>query len=510
MFRWFHTALKRAEERVAAKDRGLERPPHLAIGLANIPGAIRTVEGFPQPQWSIIRYELEKRFTPQQAEAYWHWASVEWLDLLRRTLGSTFHLDESENFLLLTSKSLNDRRAFSRKSEFALARLREHFGDAARKTGRGKHVIIRMDDEDSYYRYVSAFHHEGEHAPSGAVFLNRGYRHILLKQSQSENLELAHQLTHCVLAALPLPLWLGEGLAQLMERIAAGESRIPPAEIWEEHRRYWTKETIREFWSGASFHKTESQKLSYSLAQIFAELLHADYREKFSAFICRARYEDAGQKAAEAHLGITLGALAATFLGAGQWEPTLPKPAPPPAISYAKQSLIREFLCAGRVADARKVWEDAIVKAANVNDQAEILNSVAAMAIMNDDLIAFVPEALELCERACGLMPGDAGIPFTRACLLVSGQRHAEAAEALRGIVTQTKENDWRGVAYYYLALAEFGLERPVEAEAAFQEACALAPKYHIRLRVGRALHGALAEDEYWMETPDAEAIERE
>ena len=509
MFQWFRTAFKRAEERVAAKDRELERPPYLAIGLANMLGAIRIIEGFPQPQWSIVRHEMERRFSPEQKDAYWYWAAVEWLDLLRQTLGPAFHLDESPSFLLLTSKSPNDRRALARKSELALTRLRQHFGNAADKRGHGKYVIIRLEDEDSYYRYISAFSREGEQATSGAVFIPRGYGHILLKQSHGEDQILAHELTHCVLAPLPLPSWLNEGLAQLMEMITAGGSRAQPPEIWDEHRRYWTKETIQDFWSGALFNKPESQKLSYSLAQILADILDTDHHERFPAFICHARREDAGQEAAKTHLGMTLGALAEIFLGAGEWEPILREPGRPPPILWWKQTLIDEFLHAGRAADARKVWEKAVAEAPNDAEKGEILNYIAAMAILNEELNAFVPEALELCERAAHLAPENFGIPFTRACLLVSAQRHAEAADALRAIVAQSEEEFSRGIANYYLALAELGLGHRAAAETAFQEACTLAPECSIRFRVDVALHGPPPETEYWMETPEPGMIER-
>jgi hypothetical protein len=72
--------------------------------------------------------------------------------------------------------------------------------------------------------------------------------------------------------------------------------------------------------------------LSYELADVLVSSLFRDYqprwlgwdnrpREQLMAFLREAHFRDAGQLAAEEHLGIRLGDHAAKFLGPGNWNP---------------------------------------------------------------------------------------------------------------------------------------------------------------------------------------------
>jgi hypothetical protein len=103
---------------------------------------------------------------------------------------------------------------------------------------------------------------------------------------------------------------------------AVSFNKVPllTSELAAEHRSYWNENNIQEFWSGFSFSKPgQSQDLSYSLAEILAEHMRSlpGYRE----FILHCHRKDAGKSAAAKFLQITIGALAAIFLGSGNWGP---------------------------------------------------------------------------------------------------------------------------------------------------------------------------------------------
>jgi hypothetical protein len=131
-------------------------------------------------------------------------------------------------------------------------------------------------------------------------------------------------LTHNRLAHLPLPRWLGEGLAVAMERRIGGNKfgRLD-RELHQKHMRHWTPQTIESFWTGESFLDQDGEvvHLSYSLAEILVDILVQDFpRPRFIEFVAQAHGSDSGQAAANQGLGITLGELVSTFLGPGEWE----------------------------------------------------------------------------------------------------------------------------------------------------------------------------------------------
>lgn len=92
------------------------------------------------------------------------------------------------------------------------------------------------------------------------------------------------------------------------------------------HLKFWNAERIQEFWSGASFDRTDDGNLlSYDLARIVVEQLAKEW-DSFARFVASASREDAGASAALSHLGIRLGSCAAALLAIESnesWEPDL-------------------------------------------------------------------------------------------------------------------------------------------------------------------------------------------
>ena len=144
---------------------------------------------------------------------------------------------------------------------------------------------------------------------------------------------LAHELTHAALSHLRLPQWIEEGLAQIAEHDVTGEGLSFDFRRVRKQKEHWRTCGLNLFWSGEAFHSSdESQEFGYQFAEILVRLLLEDFRprwfgfdqrplESLMAFLKSARQEDAGQAAAQEHLGMTLGQLAARSLGPGSWEP---------------------------------------------------------------------------------------------------------------------------------------------------------------------------------------------
>jgi hypothetical protein len=285
-------------------------------------------EGFPRPDWPAIGAWIKGNVPPERSEDAWQGITREWLDRTRTTLGGDYRVAEAQHFHLLSELDERAQHHLLSFLEEARSSMLRRLDAIHLPKGHGKHVVLRFGTEDDYYRYISYFDPEGEHAGSSGMFLRRGYLHVAYPHHERLNADqavLVHEFSHNLLVNLPLPSWLSEALAMAFERDIAGSAGPPlTRELAEEHRAYWNAQTIQEFWRGLSFHKIESQKLAYSLARILLDFITTDLQPppaQFRDFVIHADRKDAGQAAAQAYLEIDLADLVATFLGPGDWQP---------------------------------------------------------------------------------------------------------------------------------------------------------------------------------------------
>lgn len=234
-----------------------------------------------------------------------------WLLHLRDALGQDFRLRESDEAIVLSSLDHATTDAILRFVATTRARLVRLLQDVAGFAPAEKSIVVVMDDEDSYYRYIANHYAEdGEFGFSGGVFLAHGCPHFVVKRGEFRTLEpvIAHEMTHSALAHLDLPLWIDEGLAVNTEHrlVGAGAATHTAHALHAKHVAFWNADRIQEFWSGRSFHRSDDgQMLSYELARILVRELSRDWAS-FAAFARAAEREDAGHAAAERLLGVDL------------------------------------------------------------------------------------------------------------------------------------------------------------------------------------------------------------
>jgi hypothetical protein len=284
--------------------------------------------GFEHPSWPAIEQWIEAHVPPKELNDAWIAVARHWLQRIRKRLGDTFHLAESENFHLLSALDPRRKKATLRFLESALGSIRTSLGDLASTDYFGKHACIVFQDEDRYYRYISHFFPDGEHAGSGGMCLGGDYTHIVVPSDEVGQLQrvLVHELSHNSVVHLPLPVWLNEGVAMILEEAVSGSVAYTlDRETADRHRAFWDAATIQQFWEGSSWGLIgDGNELSYGLAQILMRIFYEDVRpgpEKFRDFVRDARSEDAGQQSMRKHFDLSLGELAAEFLGDGDWEP---------------------------------------------------------------------------------------------------------------------------------------------------------------------------------------------
>lgn len=285
----------------------------------------------PVPDWTAACKLAPNRMDKPALETFWWSAALTWLNALRSHLRKPYTINHTKNFMLL---SMLDPRRVELTLEFC-ERTRVHIlrslEGVASIWGNGPHVVIVFNDINEYYDYIGNYYpRTGVFGMSSGLFIKQGYGHFVFVSSHNLSVTepiIAHELTHCLLAPLPLPAWLNEGTAVNMEKQIVPFGVDPRRGIYLQHEQaerraaFWNAQTIQEFWSGTSFTRPdEGNAFSYELAEVLTRMVARNY-EQYRAFMHAAHYKDAGSEATRSCLGYSLDDLASAVLGEGPWAP---------------------------------------------------------------------------------------------------------------------------------------------------------------------------------------------
>jgi len=285
----------------------------------------------PLPVWEEIAQAEDPAWSAEERDAFSTAAAGHWLRALAEHLGPTYRVHASPDFLLLSALEDRPVELFLRFCQSVRRRIARNLEGIATAREDGKHVVLVFADGDAYYDYIGHYYPNdgGEYAMSGGVFVNAGYGHFALPETDLNQMQpvIAHELTHCLLSHLPIPAWLNEGLAVNTEHALFTYLADPrnalhsPDEIAAKHAAFWNPDTIQMFWSGKSFLRSDDGNLlSYDLAKRVVGLI-ARHEDAFRAFVLDARGEDGGQAACARWLGCPLEHLVVPMLGEGDWRP---------------------------------------------------------------------------------------------------------------------------------------------------------------------------------------------
>ena len=296
--------------------------------LPEIVGAFEMRIGLPRPNWPLL-YEWVESVSPEvDLHVVWTEIAANWLSRLAKTLGGSYAIWESKNFLLLSSRSKVESEHLIKTCERFRRMILDTLPGVAEDGGFGPHVVLAFGSVHTYYNYVADFHpEEGEFGGSVGMFLDDYYAHIAVCAPKNSDVEavVAHELVHNLVRHLTIPLWLNEGATQVVESLLARQSPFElTRDLIKRHRDWWTAETIQEFWNGTVFHAPDDrQELGYSLAQILFRNLMSDFPRGVMTFLQQADAADAGDSALFASCGTSLSDRVAQFLGAGDWSPVV-------------------------------------------------------------------------------------------------------------------------------------------------------------------------------------------
>jgi len=313
-----------------------DAPEQISVGVSeniSVISLMSVVNGFPLMDWPALQKLFDKSESREISKAIKAEVQKAWLLHLRDALGDNYLLFEGKDAFVLSPLAPSLVTATANFISSAQARILSILGgEIAQQDSDEKVVFIVFADEETYYNYVACYYpDDGEFSFSAGLFIKSGIKHFVSKADQLTEMEpiIAHELTHCALSHLGLPVWLDEGLAVNTEHLVIGGTRYmryTMNQLRDMHDSFWGGEEIQEFWAGGSFFRPDrGSMLSYELARILVEQMNKDW-PAFVDFVCHAKINDAGAAASKEYLGVDLGEYVCALLEKPQPDAWGPNP----------------------------------------------------------------------------------------------------------------------------------------------------------------------------------------
>lgn len=173
-------------------------------------------------------------------------------------------------------------------------------------------ALLAFPDRNSFITYYANLRPDGETSmmPGGVYFPSphQWFPMLLLNMKSGDSRStVAHELTHHALSECHLPMWIEEGLTQMMEERAAGRAPLLlNAEAIARHRLHWRSAGFEDHLSADGFHSPDGEvsQRSYELAEWTTRLLLERRPDEFFRFARSCRTLSASD-ACETHFGVT-------------------------------------------------------------------------------------------------------------------------------------------------------------------------------------------------------------
>lgn len=253
--------------------------------LANLPTVDRELvahlwhypDGLPKIDWESVSLWIAQQHEGTKRAEHWRRAVVGvYLDELRDSLNRDHRRWRSVNVdgLAPLEGSIGPLLAATAERSYSVLR-------SALKVIRGDVPIppialVAIEPQDAYIDFTSSyFSEDGAFATSGGLYLNEdndAFALIAIDATIRQNCQntVAHELTHHALHEARLPLWVEEGITQMMEeRITHVSNFTLNNDILSRQRECWSRQDIDQFLDGSAFLSPEddTQELAYHLAQ---------------------------------------------------------------------------------------------------------------------------------------------------------------------------------------------------------------------------------------------------
>ncbi len=277
------------------------------------------VAGMPgRPRWEELYLPLQEGYPDHHEDVWWEVGRF-WVERLKQQLGPEFFLLESYDCLLLSCLPPKRAQFLLSNTETILQRMESLLGTNALQRGSyGPHLMLCFADSHGLHEYLVEFEDDSESMAPAAVFIPGGCGHIAMYGDDLRMLEptLVHELTHAMLWHLGLPLWLEEGVAQVLPQLVVHSRGIEiNRDLVEEQQEVWGQDGLRGFWDGSAFRCPRRSEAAYNLGEVLVRSMLSRKGVDFQGFLASASWRDCGQGASRECLKYELTDLVRDFLG---------------------------------------------------------------------------------------------------------------------------------------------------------------------------------------------------
>jgi len=283
------------------------------------------LDRYPRPDWEKISEWIENNHAPEDRHTIHDEIIINWFEEMLSVLPARYNIYESPDLILLTYYEQSDvilQINFINKVKSYIQSLGLSNKD---REGYGSIVILQFDDPGLYLEYVYNFFPDGNFINSAGLCIREYLTHVVTSSGDYNDVEytIAHELLHEQVTDLNLPLWIDEGLAEMVtEHIFPHYFDFNLDQAKEELIFFsFPVDNIQKFWGGKGFFESnESSAASYLLAHLMMKKICEQFDNALE-FILNAKIEDSGQSSALNYLETPLEELVSSFLGDGNWKP---------------------------------------------------------------------------------------------------------------------------------------------------------------------------------------------
>jgi hypothetical protein len=291
-----------------------------AIDLEAVRGMLVRREGLSHVDWSLADAWLQRHHPddPLMRRAI----AAAWLELLREELAGDYQAWRTLRYDALTPFDGTLGQRIRSAADRSLDELTRSLKPIRGEEPIPAFVMVGVSSREDYSSFLSPMFSDGQQATSGGIYAREhdGQPPMLVlnlvNRGESDS-TIAHELTHHALADAGIPLWIEEGLTQMMEeRVTHTANFLVNAEAISKMRSRWSGERAFEFLDGRGYGSPDDddQQLAYLLSQWIVRRCLEERPKPFFAFL-RACRETEPDDACVKHMGCTTEELARDMAG---------------------------------------------------------------------------------------------------------------------------------------------------------------------------------------------------
>lgn len=282
-------------------------PTH--IDITEVPNALVLHDDMPHLNWKVLNHWIDQHVDADAQVDARRQAVSQWLSDLTARLGGDYSVYRSLKFLMLVEPRGLDIDPLLRHFEACEAIIQDHLEGLYYSEPGTRVPLLWFSEIDDYRAYLRYYFPKSLPRRAGGYCIRQPRVHVAIWGAEATlRSALPHELARAFLKPADLPIWLEEGIAEIMNAVVQDRKPQPLADDDRAAlRALWQGWPPDAFASGATFFEAgDNFRRSHQLAEALTRLVHREAGDAFEAFVNDAVSADAGRAALKQHLGADL------------------------------------------------------------------------------------------------------------------------------------------------------------------------------------------------------------